>query len=894
MSWESENDPLEAMPRDSINRIPVRRTARPISSKQKINISRPDPGFRIEITTRKYNIMKAFLSHSSVDKEFVRKVSYELGRQYCVFDEQAFANGMEFKDSINKGLDESCVFVLFATRTALKSLWVNFEIQEACYRTIHRHMEGALVYQLEPDIQYSDYPEWLRRAKIKSEVTPKIIARDIRQRLEESLRERQQHIYVPRTQETDLLTTAITSLGEETPNRVIMVSGLPGVGRKTLVRRVVPALLNFQRTIEIPISSGDTLHDIAIKFADKSEPYSTPQGLEQIVMQIRLQGLEDAQKRIINNIQTLQNAGELLVLIDDGGMLTEDGSLREHILSIIRTISTHPDLYCILILKRIPQLPVDVAIPRIPVSPLSQDNTKKLLSLAGRQIGLSLSPKTIDEFSIFVAGYPPAAFYAINQSKVYGIEVVLNDKRNLVEFRSAVFLKHFTNLQLKERERTLIQLLSAFSPLPFKVVAIILNENAELTSKLLTRLIDLSLIYVDESGFYRISDPISSAVDRVLGFPNPAMSLAVAEALDRHVDEIGSDNNASGLLDLMRVSFRASKWSGREQRASALISLTSDINRLVENFFHAKHYEKAVEFARLSIEQGAKDADIYYYLIRSLINLEKWGEVPAWIGDYTKIAPKRDVDYLLGYQARKKGEIKNAIRLFKDAEAGGRRGAGLGRELALCYMLDNNHSESKKYLDAALSLDSDNRFLVDLGIQLATVTGNEMDARKNLDRLKLIDNESFYLHRLSRVELAFGHTINALQAAKDSYRLNKPPAFSILAQLIVCEIEMSHITQAETYLAELDQSYKGRYGDVKSGLHCKFELAKGNYNEALGWLEKSHNRKLPVYLSMKLDALKGLLKKSALTDEQRAAYQSQIALLEKETAMVSKAAITFF
>lgn len=71
--------------------------------------------------------MKAFLSHSSQDKQFVGAVAKELGRQFCVFDEQVFETGNEFKDSIERGLDESSVFVLFASRKALESIWVKFE-----------------------------------------------------------------------------------------------------------------------------------------------------------------------------------------------------------------------------------------------------------------------------------------------------------------------------------------------------------------------------------------------------------------------------------------------------------------------------------------------------------------------------------------------------------------------------------------------------------------------------------------------------------------------------------------------------------------------------------------------------------------------------------------------
>ena len=63
--------------------------------------------------------MKAFLSHSSIDKEFVREVANKLGRLHCVFDERSFDAGDKFEDAIRDHLDNSSVFVFFATKDSL-------------------------------------------------------------------------------------------------------------------------------------------------------------------------------------------------------------------------------------------------------------------------------------------------------------------------------------------------------------------------------------------------------------------------------------------------------------------------------------------------------------------------------------------------------------------------------------------------------------------------------------------------------------------------------------------------------------------------------------------------------------------------------------------------------
>lgn len=44
--------------------------------------------------------MKAFLSHSSANKEIVRVVANELGRLNSIFDERCFKKANEFENSI--------------------------------------------------------------------------------------------------------------------------------------------------------------------------------------------------------------------------------------------------------------------------------------------------------------------------------------------------------------------------------------------------------------------------------------------------------------------------------------------------------------------------------------------------------------------------------------------------------------------------------------------------------------------------------------------------------------------------------------------------------------------------------------------------------------------------
>ena len=74
---------------------------------------------------------KIFLSHSSSNKDYVRPIFDDFGRDRCVFDEMTFETGMNTLQEIFDGIDETDIFVFFISNDALKSQWVQKEISSA-------------------------------------------------------------------------------------------------------------------------------------------------------------------------------------------------------------------------------------------------------------------------------------------------------------------------------------------------------------------------------------------------------------------------------------------------------------------------------------------------------------------------------------------------------------------------------------------------------------------------------------------------------------------------------------------------------------------------------------------------------------------------------------------
>lgn len=814
---------------------------------------------------------RAFLSHSSTDKEFVRAVAAELGRQFCLFDEQVFEDGEQFKDAIESMLDESDVFVLFVSDATLERIWVKFEIEEAWYRKLESRISQALVFLLSPSIQFAELPKWLSRAKISNVVAPKATAREIRHHLDELLRSQQQAQFEGRSADIASLQKLLTPLGQRPP-RIIGVYGLPSVGRRTFVSKAAQLSLSYPKTLNVPVSDGDSLQDISIKLANLLEPFSTREGFESIVASIRKQSEDELLVRDMANLRAANGHKELPVLLDEGGLLTPDGAFTEPVRKLIATAECQDDLYLFLVSSRKP--PPEV--PSINLRPLTEDDTQRLVAKIADVEKVSLSAPQVREIAEYVNGYPPCAYYAIDQARAYGVQSVIMDKNRLVQFRTSAFVKFLKEKQLTEEQRSILLVLARYSPVPAQVLAKVLSlGEATLIQNLMT-LVDHSLVVPDSSGLYGIAGPVSEAVLSQFRddseIDHERMFLALKEMLAADEEELPR-------LQLYRQLLRAALRTGAHK--DDVFHLTSDLIAFAEDFYHRREYRQCVDAALLAVTESPDSVTARDFLIRALVQEGLWSEAELELKTFISYAPARDWHFLNGFYHRKAGRLQLALDELLLAERHGRRGVSLYREIANCYFLLGNFPMAKMYVDRGLKV-KENRFLVDLKIQIAIAEGQEKDARQGLVQLEALDSEAFVWHRLSTVELRFGTGKEALNAALSAIEtIEGRPPFGMMAQLAACQMREGQHPEADATLHKLNRLYSNQKGDIRLGLECRLEIQRKRYPKALSVFARIQDASAPVYTSMKRDALTGILN-SALKDVERAAFSEELALLNKQ------------
>jgi hypothetical protein len=126
--------------------------------------------------------VKAFLSHSSKDKYFVRQVAASLGVPQVEYDEHTFEFSLNV-EAIRRALKRSDLFVLFLSANSVTSSFVADEQRAALEARGRGIIKKVLVFAID-NTSYKALPEWLREINVVQQLSsPKACARRIQSSL---------------------------------------------------------------------------------------------------------------------------------------------------------------------------------------------------------------------------------------------------------------------------------------------------------------------------------------------------------------------------------------------------------------------------------------------------------------------------------------------------------------------------------------------------------------------------------------------------------------------------------------------------------------------------------------------------------------------------------------
>lgn len=816
--------------------------------------------------------MRAFLSHSHMDNELVNQVASRVGRPFVVVDALNFRGGDDLVAAMEAAIQEAGLFVLFASKPALESVWVDFEVNEARFHQAAGRIRKTIVVMLDDRLSAGDLPSWLSRSLFVTSRAPGPISRAIRSVIDEMVGEEQHRFFVGRARETAELQAAVVPPIQDDELSLVVTRGLPGIGRRTLLRRVATDTLGFARILSLRVEAGDNCQTIAIKLNDLVNPVATPQATLEIARELEDLSDDESLMRMVDDLNAANSLQELVVLYDDGGLLTETGTLIHPVEELVRKTRRQPGLLVAAVTNRRPNLIGDLAdvAAVVDVHPLADSEARQLLALHAKQQDLQLTPGDLAALAGQVRGYPPAAAVAVQVAKTYGTPLAAG-QQFAAAYSPRPLNKYLRELKVASTARRILGILARNSPLPIEVIGAF-SKGDDDTVIALRELIDLSLVApITGTSWYGISEPVAYIVDREY----PACTLSDYETLATELEDFLEHQDEGGpYLDISRVFYRVLSHAGRERKPLAF-ALTTDWLRLAEQFYHQRNYERSLEYSQLLLD-SAPSSDALAWCIKAKVKLGRYAEALDDITRLDSFGETKDAAYYRGFLERSRGRHSEAIRHYERARSLGRGGLALERDLAECYYQTNDLESALKHVEAAQQRQSDNPYVVTLRIKIACKQRDEETARRLLPVLDEVDQPGFAAHRHSRVDLAFGDTDQALEYANQAVAgLSRPPA-EMLSNLALCQLKKGDVDKADATVTRLEKLYAVQQRDVILGLRARIALARSNFEEALALCGQFERLNHQTHRAIKRDAMAGLLANTSMGQAKRAELQTEV------------------
>lgn len=833
-------------------------------------------------------MVKAFLSHSSVDKDIVREIKRKVQRFWTFFDEDCFEPGVDFRTSIVEHLKDTNLFVLFASKNSLASSWVRFELDETYWQTTQRENITTLVLTLE-DISSSDLPFWMRRAKYEPVHTVSLAAQTIKRSLFESTSINNQ-VYMGREMDSQKFFFELAQHEDRIPT-IFSITGLNGIGRRTFIKDILDRRFSLKHFPMFEINESEGLVELYRKLLDDNLDGLSSDQVDRYYKEFQSYSQEDQANEIARLLaKYTETARTCPSLVDNGEMLDDSGRYREHFLKVLRILGEkYPDSYLTLIHTRIPKLyPNDQKFFQIyRLKSLDPDSCYSLFDSLLRRNSVPIpNSAQVREISEYLEGYPPAILNALQECILEGVDLVCNDKRGLMDFQERVFKSYLEKLKLGDEELDLLGVIYNMGSISIQPLATILEKSEEAVAQTLHNTYDYNIVEMNSNGTYTIAPPMRAAMERTLRrFSKEefsAISNKLIKSFWRPDDSIPFD-----LIDIMIYAVLRSDREDNLTQFKDLL-LPSHLLKAAEKANQDRDWPLMEKYARNALKLDNQLLKAKSILFRALVRQENSGnrakaeaEENALLDDL-RATHEKGVYYLEGFRFLKRGKYKEAIEKFHLAVQSGDTSIPAYRDLAESYYRIDRADKAQAEIDAIMNgRKIVNPFILDLAAKIAISEGNFAKAEEVLDKQELVDRPENVSHRWATYYMKKGDYATALQKAQDACNGERVlPEMHLLLMNIALHLPDYKLVQHEYDL--IPTRYKHYDYDVREVLYVTMLLQKDGWEAAEARFPKIQ-RQNPYVWNLRYKIVCAKLEKRNLPLPQQRELERERDELEKRT-----------
>lgn len=430
---------------------------------------------------------KAFLSHSSAQKDFVRKVYKLLGASRCVFDECCFDNGKKIIDEILRGLQNTDLFILFVSNESLDSDWVQQEIVLADMFMQKHGLKQILPILIDPNIKPGAderIPVWMKQFLMKPIRSPEMAKLKILNALRHldmdtnPIYKAKRNLFVGRYKEKEEL-EGILNLYVEPHYNTICVSGLEGIGRRTFLRKFFEEkhMLNTSNEpILLSLNNRSSIDNLILSLLKYQKDVISSDDLAVLDSK----SITEKTSILKNLFRSLANENEYIFIIDDGCVVRPTMEVSNWFVKAIDIPENHDCFYISVISRFRPShrfLSNHDDFISISIDALSIPEVRNLFFGYGKALGLSSSSK-YNEILSTLNGIPSQVYYAVEYIQRFGIDLTLRNKGIILDYGDKPVMSIIADIKARGEESfSLLVLLSKLQTTSYDMIYNLVGNN---------------------------------------------------------------------------------------------------------------------------------------------------------------------------------------------------------------------------------------------------------------------------------------------------------------------------------------------------------------------------------------------------------------------------------
>lgn len=658
---------------------------------------------------------KAFLSHSSKNKDLIEPIGRQLGRNKVHMDSLTFEAGEKTLEEIIKSLDETDIFVLFFSEPALESPWVKSEITFAKERLDNAVIERIYPIIIDKSITYDDprIPEWIKKPyNIKYFDNEVLLFQKIRQLLRESELRKYAHlkelreIFVGRHDLLSNFERSIFTVENIIPTCIIAHSYFEGIGRRTFLQNALKRsniVDKWYEPVYLPLSSRESIEDFIHKlnFVDKA-PEVFKHNLSEEELDIKVKIARDQIHKFISN-------NEVIFVVDDGGIVLPNKNIVQWFVKVLED-SRFDNQVTICVISKFKPNPIFLRkfqrIVAFQVNELSNQDIQTLFVKYLQSLKVNITPEDTRFFLQQFHGNPGQVIYAakliastgVHDAKMYSADIGKFDEIGVTSV-----------LEYLKDDKLAIQILialSKFEIISYDLVYRIFGETVEV-NRSIQKLLDLGLFYNVSSTheYLKLNGVLADYFSRSQVELDNKYSQSIRDVVKQSMAkplELDENTDYSEFLINIENHIR------QNLSIPPKLFLPSFILKAIDSEYRERrNYDTVITLAKRMIDAQDKFdnqiiREVRYFLCLAYCrtrNKTFFDEVQYFQNEYG--TNNLDYFFLLGFYFRMAGDMEQAEKYFNEVLTIDPDHSRTKRELVLVYQGQGNYRK-------ALSLAKDN------------------------------------------------------------------------------------------------------------------------------------------------------------------------------------------